>query len=213
MDAGHGGQDPGAIGKNKFQEKNITLSIAKKLTKLLNHTNFFKAVMIRRGNYFLSVFKRTQIAEKYHANLLISIHANSSKNRKISGVSIWVLPKNVHNTRIQKHKLNKKTKNIHKKINTKTSKFKNFYEIEYDLAKIIIQELRKVSTLNQKKPKYAKFGILKFSQFPSILVETGFISNPIEEQHLNKKFYQNLISKSISIALKKYFLKRIKQYN
>ena len=224
IDAGHGGQDPGAIGKNSIKEKDITLSIANKLANLLNKTKFFKAIMIRNGNYFIPISKRTKIANQKHANLLISIHTNSSKNRKAIGLSVWIPPNKKTHIHYEHYKFNKKLKNLHTLNKSKnnlytskkhdTSQFKsrsidlkstNFQNSEYNLAKTIIRELQHVIILNQKKPKYARFSILQSSNFPSILIETGFISNPLEAKCLNKKYYQTIIVKFIIIALKKHF--------
>lgn len=181
--------------------------------------------MTRNGNYFIPISKRTKIAKKKHANLLISIHANSSKNKKASGASIWILPEKNINTNTKKNLLKMKLKNfkksknpkkfynirnnlkLHSKILYLNSQFKNIYKTRYNLATTIIQELKNITVLNQKKPKYAQFGILKSSNFPSLLIEIGFISNPLEEKHLNNKYHQNLIVKFIFIALNKFFLK------
>ncbi|XBC39509.1 MAG: N-acetylmuramoyl-L-alanine amidase [Buchnera aphidicola (Nurudea shiraii)] len=209
MDAGHGGQDPGAIGINKTEEKNINFSISKKLEKKINSSNIFKAIMIRTGNYYLSISKRIKISEKNHVNLLISIHANSSKNSKISGLSVWVLSKKGMKFEIthlsKKQNALKRHKN-YMKPPILNSKFNFVKKSGYTLAKKIIQEFKIFKFLYQNNPKHANFGILKSPNFPSILIETGFISNIKEEKKLNNKNYQKILVNSIYLGLKKYFL-------
>lgn len=147
--------------------------------------------MIRNGNYFIPIRKRTQTAQKKRANLLISIHTNSTNNKKISGISVWIF------SNTKKHILNK----------NKLKKYNNINKIKYELAKTVIKELHNVTNLNQTQPKFARFAILNSTSFPSILIETGFISNPKEAKNLNSQYYQNLIVKYIFLALQKYFLK------
>ncbi|XBC38461.1 MAG: N-acetylmuramoyl-L-alanine amidase [Buchnera aphidicola (Floraphis choui)] len=215
MDAGHGGKDPGAIGINKTQEKNIAFKISKKLEYKLNKSKLFKVIMIRNGNYYLSISKRTNIANKNNVNLLISIHTNSSKNSKLSGLSMWVLSKRGINSEItnwskkrtSKIMIHTKKKNIN--LRSKTSvlnlKFNCVQKLGNILARTIIKELKNTSSLKQINLKYASFGILKSPHFPSILIETGFISNRTEERKLNNKFYQQILVNSIYLGLKKHF--------
>lgn len=221
IDAGHGGQDPGAIGKNKIQEKNINLSIAKKLQLSLNKTKLFKVIMIRSGNYFLPISERIKIAKK-KTNLLISIHANSSNNRKLFGSSVWMLSNNYKNLKTNNYKkkffyiksnkkINIKKKNINNNNNLTytNSKLNNFYNTEIKIGNILLKELQNINPNKKITLKHALFKILKSSNFPSILIETGFISNPREEKKLNNKNYQQRIVKFICIGLKKYFFPKL----
>ncbi len=91
IDAGHGGQDPGAIGPNGTKEKNVTIAIARKLRALLNADPLFKPVLTRDGDYFISVMGRSDVARKQNANFLVSIHADAAPNRDATGASVWVL--------------------------------------------------------------------------------------------------------------------------
>jgi N-acetylmuramoyl-L-alanine amidase len=91
IDAGHGGQDPGAIGPNGTKEKNVTIAIARKLRALLNADPQFKPVLTRDGDYFISVMGRSDVARKQNANFLVSIHADAAPNRDATGASVWVL--------------------------------------------------------------------------------------------------------------------------
>ncbi|MEJ1534051.1 N-acetylmuramoyl-L-alanine amidase, partial [Escherichia coli] len=91
IDAGHGGQDPGAIGPGGTREKNVTIAIARKLRTLLNDDPMFKGVLTRDGDYFISVMGRSDVARKQNANFLVSIHADAAPNRSATGASVWVL--------------------------------------------------------------------------------------------------------------------------
>lgn len=91
IDAGHGGQDPGAIGPGGTREKNVTIAIARKLRTLLNNDPMFKGVLTRDGDYFISVMGRSDVARKQNANFLVSIHADAAPNRSATGASVWVL--------------------------------------------------------------------------------------------------------------------------
>ncbi|XBC44650.1 MAG: N-acetylmuramoyl-L-alanine amidase [Buchnera aphidicola (Schlechtendalia peitan)] len=223
MDAGHGGKDPGAIGINKTQEKDITFTISKKLKRKLNNSKFFKAIMTRTGNYYVSISKRTKIAQENKVNVLISIHTNSSKNSNMSGLSIWVLSKKKNSSKLtdlsRKNINNIKTfkinqyhifnKMIHSRLKNiiLNVKFNHIRESGYVLAKNIIQELKHIHSLYKVHPIHANFGILKSPYYPSILIETGFISNKLEEKKLSNKYYQNIIVHSIYLGLKRYFFK------
>ncbi|XBC41538.1 MAG: N-acetylmuramoyl-L-alanine amidase [Buchnera aphidicola (Nurudea yanoniella)] len=201
---------------NNTKEKNINFLISQRLEKKLNNSKIFQAIMIRKGNYYLSISKRIEISKKNHANVLISIHANSFKNPKISGFSIWILSKK----RIKHEVINLSKKYIfikHKKyrknISLLNAKFKIAKQSGYLLAKKIIKELKNIKLLHQSNPKNASFGILKSPDFPSILIETGFISNKKDEKKLNNKFYQKILVNSIYLGLKKYFLQYYIQNN
>ena len=100
IDAGHGGQDPGAIGPNGTKEKNVTIAIARKLRALLNADPQFKPVLTRDGDYFISVMGRSDVARKQNANFLVSIHADAAPNRDATGASVWVLSREQRNGRL-----------------------------------------------------------------------------------------------------------------
>ncbi|XBC45115.1 MAG: N-acetylmuramoyl-L-alanine amidase [Buchnera aphidicola (Schlechtendalia chinensis)] len=228
IDAGHGGKDPGAIGISKVQEKDITFKISKQLEHTLNKSKLFKVIMIRNGNYYVPISKRTKIAKKNHANVLISIHTNSSANSKTSGLSIWVLSKRKINSEVlywpkkniknkknsDKDQYNKHKKNAKNRIKSEFLDFQSHYvqKSGYIIATNIIKELKHVKNLHKTQyPKNANFGILKSPYFPSILIETGFISNQLDEKKLKNKSYQKIIANSIYRGLKKYFFENFKK--
>ncbi|AEO08338.1 N-acetylmuramoyl-L-alanine amidase precursor [Buchnera aphidicola str. Ua (Uroleucon ambrosiae)] len=220
VDAGHGGQDPGAIGQKGLQEKKINIAIALKISKLLNHDHMFHAILTRKTDIYLSIKKRKEFFKKHHANLLISIHVDSSKKKSVSGASIWIISKNRMyreiNSYLKKPSIilfSKQIENILKehqhdiflKKTILDLQSNDFKEIELEIAQKILKELKKKIKLHKKSPNYASLGILSSINIPSILIETGFITNILEEQKLKTTIYQNKIAQAIYLALKNYF--------
>ncbi|WP_367678305.1 N-acetylmuramoyl-L-alanine amidase [Buchnera aphidicola] len=221
IDAGHGGQDPGAIGHKGLQEKKVNIEIALQIKKLLNNNKMFHAILTRNNDYYLSLKKRRQFLTNNQINLLISIHADSSKKQYISGASVWIISNARMNREINNYLKNNKSivsfsKNIQNIFNQnkydiflkKTIldlQFNNFRKIELDLSKHILEQLKKNIKLHKIHPNYASLGILSCINIPSILIETGFITNFVEEKKLRTTDYQNKIAQSIYLALRNYF--------
>ncbi|WP_163119817.1 N-acetylmuramoyl-L-alanine amidase [Buchnera aphidicola] len=220
IDAGHGGQDPGAIGHKGLQEKTINIAIALKIKKLLNHDQRFHAILTRTKDIYLSIKKRKEFFKKHYANLLISIHADSSKKKSASGASIWIISKNRMHREINNYLIKPSIIFFPKKIENILKKHQNdiflkktildlqsndFKDIELKIARNILRELKKKIKLHKQSPNYASLGILSSINIPSILIETGFITNISEEKKLSTKIYQNKISKAIYLAIKHYF--------
>ncbi|CUR53740.1 N-acetylmuramoyl-L-alanine amidase AmiB [Serratia symbiotica] len=224
IDAGHGGQDPGAIG-NKYglKEKNTTILVSKFLQKLLNNNSHFKAILTRNNDYFISIIKRTNLARKNNANVLISIHTDATINHHAKGISVWILSNHRANTEIidwiKQHR--KKYTLLNNSNYIFSSNYINPYlsqtildlqfnytrHVGYNIAKKILQELKYINLLHKPQPEYANFGILKSLDIPSILIEIGFISNNKEEYLLGNNHYQYKIAKAIYNGLCNYFLK------
>lgn len=205
LDPGHGGEDPGAIGKNKTLEKNIVLQIANRLKFLINKNNKMKAYMTRNKDTFISLDNRIKKTKKKKADLFISIHTNSFKDRKINGSSIFVLPK-IKEEKI-KFYINKiKNKKNTKKTNKKYIKNKITNEsLKFGLE--VLKKIKKINNLHHNKINQAEFAVLKSNNIPSILIETAFISNPEEEKKLKTILFQKKIANSIFYAIKIYFKK------
>lgn len=226
IDAGHGGHDPGATGCHGIFEKNITLSIAKKLKNLLNADLMFKPIMIRDGDYFLSVMERSELARKKKANMLISIHADSAVNSKVKGASVWILSD--RRAKIEAaHWLQSKEKHAELLggirdilINNHTNdpyfnhlvldlQFGYAQRVGYDIAMQVLHSLKSVSVLHKSVPEYSGFGVLRSPDIPSILVEIGFISNFREEYLLTTNEYQEKIAQALYKGLRLYFLNEL----
>ncbi|VFP88340.1 N-acetylmuramoyl-L-alanine amidase AmiB [Candidatus Erwinia haradaeae] len=222
IDAGHGGQDPGAIGRGGLKEKNVTIAIAYKLQKLLNSDPMFKGVMTRSGDYFISVLDRSDVACKKKANLLVSIHADSVPNSSVSGASVWVLSN--HRIKIEMASRLEHNKNRFPVLGGTEGllangqadpsvrqalldlQFGRVQKVGYDVANKIITQLKSISSLHKNQPMFASLGVLRSPEVPSLLIETGFISNPSEEKLLKSSDYQKKLTKSIYQGLRNYFL-------
>jgi len=221
IDAGHGGEDPGSIGGKGTYEKRVTLAIAKKLQKLINAEKGLKAVMIRKGDYYIPVGRRSEIARKRQVDFLVSIHADAFRTRQPSGASVWV----VSNRRVESE-LAKWLRNREKNSELlgggggviKTTADDNLaqtladmnkehsLEVSLGMASNVIKQLRKITKMHKKSPQHGNLGVLKSSDIPSILVETGFISNLKEEKNLTSSNHQQKLAKAIYNGVRSYFL-------
>lgn len=222
IDAGHGGQDPGAIGRDGLKEKNVTIAIARKLKALLNADPMFKGVLTRDGDYFISVMGRSDVARKQNANVLISIHADAAPNRSASGASVWVLSNRRANSEmanwLEQHEkqsellggagdlLANSQADPYLSQAVLDLQFGHSQRVGYDVAEKVLAELQRVGSLHKRRPEHASLGVLRSPDIPSLLVETGFISNPAEERLLGSSAYQEKIAQSIYKGLRNYFL-------
>lgn len=219
VDAGHGGKDSGAVGKNGLYEKTITLAIAKKLTTLLNNDPNFKGVLTRSSDNFISVFQRSEIARKNKANLLISIHADAAPNRSASGASVWVLSTKRADTElgrwIEQHEKQSQLlggagdalsedNNPHLSQAILDMQFSYSQRVGYELATKVLKEMTGIIKLHKRKPEHASLGVLRSPDIPSILIEVGFISNESEESLLGSNAHQDKIAKAIYQGIKNY---------
>jgi N-acetylmuramoyl-L-alanine amidase len=217
IDPGHGGKDPGASGPSGHKEKNVTLSISRRLAKLINATSDMKAVMIRNSDIFVDLDMRSEKARKANADILISIHADAAANKSARGASVLVL----NNDRAGRE--NQKMSNSESKhslllggasevleetaANGESNEYMKNMIIDltsgksrdsgYDLANRIITYFSKFATLHKYRPDERSLAVLKAPDIPSILVETGFISNEREEKLLTSADHQKKIANAI----------------
>ena len=221
IDAGHGGQDPGAIGTNGLREKNVTISIARKLQALLNNDPAFKGVLTRDGDYFISVMGRSDVARKQGANLLVSIHADAAPNRNAKGASVWVLSNRRANSEmaswLEPHEKQSELLGGAGDLLANSSadpylsqavldlQFGHSQRVGYDVATKVLRELQRVGGLHKRLPEHASLGVLRSPDIPSLLVETGFITNVSEERLLGSNDYQEKIANAIYQGLRSYF--------
>jgi N-acetylmuramoyl-L-alanine amidase len=224
--AGHGGEDPGSIGAKGSYEKRVTLSIAKKLAKLINNRKGFKAVMIRTGDYYVTHSRKTELARKNKADLLISIHADAFVSPKPRGASVLVQSSRRANSEFTRWIANrqdesellggagetiKKTKDKNLAFTLADMKKEYTMASSYEFALHVIKEIKQVTRLHKKEPEGLSLAVLKSSDIPSVLIETGFISNPIEEKNLNSKNHQQKLAKAIFKAVDSYFVENTPQ--
>ncbi|WP_312229536.1 N-acetylmuramoyl-L-alanine amidase AmiB [Pseudescherichia sp.] len=221
IDAGHGGQDPGAIGPGGTREKNITLSVARKLRTLLNSDPMFKGVLTRDGDYFISVMGRSDVARKQNANFLVSIHADAAPNRDATGASVWVLSNRRANSEmaswLEQHEkqsellggagdvLANSQSDPYLSQAVLDLQFGHSQRVGYDVATNMLSQLSRIGSLHKRRPEHASLGVLRSPDIPSVLVETGFISNRSEERLLDSDDYQQQLAEAIYAGLQSYF--------
>ena len=222
IDAGHGGQDPGAIGPNGTKEKNVTIAIARKLRALLNADPQFKPVLTRDGDYFISVMGRSDVARKQNANFLVSIHADAAPNRDATGASVWVLSNRRANSEmagwLEQHEkqsellggagdvLANSQSDPYLSQAVLDLQFGHSQRVGYDVATNVLSQLQRIGDLHKRRPEHASLGVLRSPDIPSILVETGFISNNGEERLLGSDAYQQQVAEAIYNGLRNYFM-------
>lgn len=221
IDAGHGGEDPGSIGPKGTYEKRITLAIAKKLEALINKEKGMKAVMIRTGDYFVDINRRTQIARAKQVDFLVSIHADAFTSPQPHGASIWVVSKRRAQTELARWLDNRQrnsallggggevirtTKDDNLALTLADMNREYSLETSIGVSRNILSRLRKITRLHKKETQFKSLGVLKSSDIPSILVETGFISNHQEERNLRSTKHQAKLAKAIYIGIKNYFM-------
>ena len=220
IDPGHGGKDPGAIGKNLgIYEKNVTLSIAQELKALLDKDPNFKGVLTRSSDYYISVPERSEIARKYKANFLVSIHADSSLNADQRGASVWVLSNRRANDEMGQwleddEKRSELLGGAGKVLSNNNDKYLDQTVLDlqfghsqrtgYELGNSILRRFSRVTSLSRSTPQHASLGVLRSPDIPSVLVETGFLSNMEEEQKLNTIAYRRRIAYMIYEGLVAY---------
>ncbi len=220
IDPGHGGEDPGSIGPSRKYEKNATLSISRKLAAQLNAVPGIKTRMTRNADYFVNLNRRVAIARENEAHLFISIHADAFTTPQPRGGSVFVLNTRRANTEISRWIENKEkqsellggsgaafTGNIDDKNVNQTLldlQFSHSQKEGYKLATTILSEMGKVAKLHNSKPINTSLAVLRSPQIPSVLVETGFISNPTEEKLLFQRSHQDKLARSVTKAVVKY---------
>ena len=211
VDPGHGGEDPGAIGRRRTREKDVVLAIARRLVKLIGAEPGMKAVMTRNSDHFVSLGGRVAIARRVKAHLLVSIHADAwvrgssvfalSQKGATSAAARW-LAKNQNESDLIGG-VNIAT--VNKQVATVLVDMTSTWTIGYSLGlgAAVLDELRSINRLHKGKVEQAGFAVLKGQGIPSILVETAFISNPTEEQLLKNANHQQKLAQAILTGIKK----------
>ncbi len=217
IDAGHGGEDPGAHGRGGTLEKNVTLAIARRLKRLVDESGNMRSVMTRDGDYFIELGHRVVKARNAHADLFVSIHADSYVKSRASGSSVYALSE--HGATSAAAKWLAKNENAADLIGGANVGAKDPYLVStlLDLSQTatisdslklgnqVLRELGGINTLHHRHVEQAGFAVLKAPDIPSILVETAFISNPKEERRLKDDAYQDKLARAILGGIKRYF--------
>ncbi len=217
IDAGHGGEDPGARGAKGSHEKDITLAIAKKLKALVDAEENMRGVLTRDGDYFVSLGGRVVKARKLRADLFISIHADSFTKSSARGSSVFALSERGATSATARYLAQKENQSdliggvslkdkdpILAKTLLDLSQAATIND-SLKLGKAVLGHVGEVNRLHKNHVEQAGFAVLKSPDIPSILVETAFISNPEEERKLNSASHQTKLAESILKGIKKYF--------
>jgi N-acetylmuramoyl-L-alanine amidase len=219
IDAGHGGEDPGALGPRKAQEKKVVLSIARRTADQINGMKGFKAVLIRKGDYYIGHRKRTALARESRADLFVSIHADAFKESSVSGASVYTLSDRGATSETAKWLAERANQSdmlggvgnvnlsdrdavlAHVLLDMSMDGYRAH---SIGVGEAVLRNMAKVTKLHKKKVEQAGFLVLKSPDMSSILVETGFISNPSEAKKLAQTKHQINLAKAIADGIGEY---------
>ncbi|SDM01171.1 N-acetylmuramoyl-L-alanine amidase [Modicisalibacter muralis] len=221
IDAGHGGEDPGAIGPHGTREKDVVLGIARRLEAIIDGTPGYSAVMIRDGDYYVGLRERTMLARKYKADFFVSIHADAFKSSRPSGSSVFALSLSGASSETAKWLATKENRadligGVDGSLDL-ADKDEVLRGVLLDLAMTatlndsltvggrVLDQLAEINNLHKPRVEQAAFVVLKSPDIPSLLVETGFISNPEEERQLQDPGYQQRLAEAIFTGLNAHF--------
>ncbi len=218
IDAGHGGKDSGAVGSSGIQEKHVVLSIARKLQQALERERGFQPQLTREGDYFIELAQRRALAkDKYNADLFISVHADSWVNNQARGASVFILSRRGATSALAKYLADSENNSDYiggVSLKNKDDTLRNVLadlamegslEHSVEAGSLVLREVSKVTTLHKSDIEQAGFVVLKSLHMPSMLVETGFISNDSEARKLNDEEYQTQLATAIAKGIKRYF--------
>ena len=219
LDPGHGGEDPGAIGRGGSHEKDVTLAVARRLKAKIDAVPNMRAVLTRDGDYFIPLQQRVEKARRVRADLFVSVHADAFIKTTARGSSVFVLSENGASSSAARWLAKKE--NAADLIGGVNIGVKDPYlartlldlsqtatiNDSLKLGRAVLGELGRINTLHKSQVEQAGFAVLKAPDIPSILIETAFISNPEEEKRLNDEDYQDRMAEAILQGLRRYFSK------
>lgn len=215
IDAGHGGEDPGAIGQRGTREKDVVLRIAKELEKLVKRERGMKPLMVRTGDYYIGLKQRVKKAQMAQADLFISIHADAFKNGKARGTSVFILSERGASSDLASYLADSENSaDLNGGVSSTNDDLLNMVladmvknstlEDSHQIASKVLAGLKGVNRLHKKTVEQAGFAVLKAGR-PAILVETAFISNRNEERKLRSHKHQRALARAIFKGTRSYF--------
>ncbi len=217
LDAGHGGEDPGAIGRGGSYEKNVTLSIARRLKRKIDAEPGMRAVLTRDGDYFVPLHQRVARARRVRADLFVSIHADAFVRPEANGSSVYVLSERGASSSAARWLAQKENDadlvggvNLARQDGHIARTLLDLSQTatindSFKLGRAMLGELGTVNRLHKPEVEQAGFAVLRAPDIPSVLVETAFISNPQEERRLNDEAYQDKMATALMRGVKRYF--------
>jgi N-acetylmuramoyl-L-alanine amidase len=222
IDAGHGGEDPGAIGPNRIYEKNVVLDISKQLAKIINATPGYRAELVRTGDYFLALKQRRNLARQKRADLFLSIHADAFKHTSARGASVFAL--NPHGQRASSETARYLAQRENESdliggVGTVSLSDKDevlagmlldlsmtaTLSSSLQIGEEVLRSMGSMAALHKHQVEQADFAVLRSPDMPSLLVETGFISNPSEAKRLSTPSYRRQMAEKIFLGIQDYF--------
>lgn len=218
IDAGHGGEDPGASGPGRVLEKDVVLAIARETYTLFRNDKGFRPALIRKGDYYVSLKSRRDLAHKEQADLLVSIHADAFKSPKAKGTSVYALSQRGASSTFASFLAQRENSADLVGGVSLNDKDELLAQVLYDmsmshsldaslgLGSRVLVEMDMISKLHRKQVEQASFAVLKSPDIPSILIETGFISNPDEARLLSTRAYQRKIALAIHEGVTSWFM-------
>ena len=216
VDAGHGGKDPGAIGRGGLQEKTVVLAISRRLARLIDREPGMSSMMTRDGDYYVQLRERYTRAQQRNANLFVSVHADALRNRRVRGSSVYVLSEKGSSDEARRLARRENASDLVGGVEmdglppyvatmiiglSQNASFGASLEVGED----VLLRLHGVGRVRKSKVQTAPFAVLKAPDVPSILVETAYISNPQDERLLNTGSYQEKIAQAILAGIRAYF--------
>ncbi len=217
IDAGHGGEDPGARGMKGTREKDVVLAIARRLATLVDQEPGMRAVMVRDGDYYIGLRKRMEIARQHRADLFISIHADAFKDTRVKGASVYAVSRRGASSEMARWLAARENAADLVGGVSLDDKDDLLAEVLLDLAQTatleasnevaanVLSEMKRVGSVHKSRVQHAGFVVLKSPDIPSLLVETAFISNPSEELRLRSGKHQRQVAAAIMAGVRKYF--------
>jgi len=219
IDAGHGGDDPGAIGRKGTQEKHVVLAIAKRLASLIKKEPGMRPVLIRSGDYYVGLRQRINKARKHKADMFVSIHADGFKDSRVRGASVFALSRRGASSEMARRLAEKENAadlvggvSLSDKDDLLAEVLLDLsqnatLEASLDIAGTMLGELKRLGKAHKSTVQQAGFMVLKSPDIPSVLVETAFISNPAEERKLKDGNHQQKLAKAMLLGIQVYFSK------
>lgn len=217
VDPGHGGHDPGAVGRGKTREKDVALAVGRLLASRIDAEPGMRAILVRKGDYYVDHRERTEIARRNKADLFVSVHADSIDDRRAKGSSVYVLSLKGASDEAAKRLAQRENASglvggvsLADKDPVLASVLLDLSQnaalsASLDVGSNVMNELAKVGTVHRRKVQLAGLLVLKSPDVPSILVEINFISNPSEEKKLKNRAHQQKLASAILAGIRGYF--------
>lgn len=220
IDAGHGGDDPGAIGPNRVHEKKVVLDISRELKRLFDSEPGFRATLVRDGDYYIALRERTHIARKNRADIFVSVHADGFLKASANGASVYALSRRGATSETARYLAQRENRtdliggvgavSLNDKDDMLASVLLDLsmtatLDSSLEIGGKVLRSVGTVARLHKNQVEQAGFMVLKSPDIPSILVETGFISNPEEARRLGQADYQRRMARAIFGGVKEYF--------